>query len=83
MADDMKQRFDRALATGRRGIGASLEDIVVALLVAAPFAGTFGLWLSALTWWPNPAIWAATAVVLAASALWIAGRGVGVAEAQE
>ena len=35
-------------------------------LVAAPFAGTFGIWLSWLTWAPNPMIWLATAVALGA-----------------
>ncbi len=56
---------------------------MVAALVAAPFAGTFGIWLSWLTWWPNPVIWLATLLALGPATAWIAGRGVGVAEAQE
>lgn len=83
MAYDMRPRLERAFETGRRGLRAHPEDLVVAGLVAAPFAGTFGIWLSALTWWPNPVIWVATAVPLVAATLWIAGRGVGVAEATE
>jgi hypothetical protein len=83
MAIDINQRLERAILSGRQGLKAPAEDILVAGLVAAPFAGTFGIWLSWLTWWPNPVLWVATAIVLVALGLWIAGRGVGVAETQE
>ena len=36
--------------------GVSLDDWLVAALVAAPFAGAFGIWVNALTWWPNAVI---------------------------
>ncbi len=68
-----KLRLRRALEAGRAGLDVSVEDLLVAALVAAPFAGTFGVWLSALTWWPNPAIWLPTALAQAAGTLWIAG----------
>ena len=83
MAGGMKRRVARAVATGRRGLGASAEEIVVAGLVAAPFAGTFGIWLSWATWAPAAAIWVATAAALVAATLWVAGHGVGVAAAPE
>jgi hypothetical protein len=71
---EARLRAERALATGRLGLGASLEDLAVAALVAGPFVGTFGVALSWATWWPNPVIWAATALVLAAGTAWTAGH---------
>jgi hypothetical protein len=74
MLDVAKARLGRAVGTGRAGMGASAEGLAVSALVAAPFAGTFGILLSWLTWWPNPAIWLATAVAQGGATLWIAGR---------
>jgi hypothetical protein len=71
---DVKRRLERAMDTGRGGMAVSAEDAVVAALVASPFAGAFGIWLSWLTWWPNPVIWVATAVVQVGATLWIAGH---------
>ena len=74
MTDGAKLRLFRALKTVRSGLGVSVEDMLAAAFVAAPFAGTFGIWLSALTWWPSPVIWLPTALAQAAGTLWIAGR---------
>ncbi len=71
---DAKERLGRAMGTGRAGLRASVEDLIVAALVAAPFAATFGISLSWLTWWPNPVIWTAAAAAQAGATLWIAGR---------
>ncbi|MER2507837.1 MAG: hypothetical protein ABTQ27_03660 [Amaricoccus sp.] len=59
--------------TLRLARGVSLDDALTAGLVAAPFAGAAGIWISALTWWPNLLIQALTAVLWLALALWIAG----------
>jgi fatty acid desaturase len=74
MLDAARARLMGAVETGRAGAGVSAEALTVAALVAAPFAGTFGVWLSWLTWWPNPAIWLTTAFLQGGSTLWIAGR---------
>ncbi|MBP7242508.1 hypothetical protein [Amaricoccus sp.] len=52
----------------------------MALLVASPFAVTFGIWLSWLTWWPNPVIWAFVALVEAVGAAYAAGAMAGTVE---
>jgi hypothetical protein len=51
----------------------SLEDMLVAALVAAPFTATFAIWVSQATWWPNlliMLIWLAAQVV---GTLWVTG----------
>jgi hypothetical protein len=73
MIETLKRRLSEAPGAMRAGLGASGEDMAVATLVAAPFAATFGIWLSWATWWPNLPVWIATAIVLVAGAFWAAG----------
>ncbi len=67
-------------ATAQRGLRVRGEQLLVALLVASPFAVTFGIWLSWLTWWPNPVIWAFVALVEAVGAAYAAGAMAGTVE---
>ncbi len=76
IADRVATGAGRAVAQARAGLGVQGEDLLVAALVALPFAGCFGIWFNALTWWPNPIVWLLTALAQAALTFWIAGRAV-------
>lgn len=67
-------------ATVQRGLRVRGERLLVALLVASPFAVALGIWLSWLTWWPGPAVWAFVALVEAVGAAYAAGAMAGTVE---
>lgn len=62
------------MATLRRGFGASGEDRATAAMVAAPFSGAIGIFINALTWWPDMLTLGITLLIWITMALWIAGN---------
>jgi hypothetical protein len=69
----LRGRMGDTVAIAREGLGVRGERLLVAALVASPFAGALGIWLSWLTWWPNPAIWVFVALAEVAGAAYAAG----------
>lgn len=65
---------DHAAGDLRRGLSVSMMDRAVGKLVAMPFAGAFGIWWNALTWWPNMVTLSLTAVLWIVLATWISGH---------
>lgn len=72
--DRPRRGLAQAAETGRAGLRAPAEELLVAGLIVAPFAATFGIWLSWLTWWPSAVICFAVALSLAAGAAWVGGH---------
>ena len=66
--------FSRIGSDMGKARGVSGEDMLVAGLVAGPFAATFAIWLSWLTWWPNAVILLVWLAVQILGLLWVAGH---------
>ena len=58
----------------RRGLRVSLEDKVIGGLIAAPFAGFLGIWLNALTRWPDMVTFGITVFLWLPLSAWVAGH---------
>ncbi|MBP7000121.1 hypothetical protein [Amaricoccus sp.] len=69
----LRGRMGEIVAIAREGTGVRGERLLVAALVASPFAGGLGIWLAWLTWWPNPVIWVFVALAEVAGAAYSAG----------
>lgn len=74
----MRWRIDpavrtQAMADMRAGLGVPMQDLLVAALVALPFAGCLGIFVNAATGWPTPLPLLVTLVAEVPLTLWIAG----------
>ena len=70
---DLKVTAASAAADLADGASASLEDLLVAALVALPFAACFGIFVNIATGWPTPVPLVLTLVAEVPLTLWFAG----------
>jgi len=61
------------LADARRGMAASPEDLLIAVLVVAPFTLALGVLIGWMTWAPSGLLISLMLIVTAAAAAWNAG----------
>ncbi|MBA3325918.1 MAG: hypothetical protein H0T41_11875 [Rhodobacteraceae bacterium] len=61
------------MATLRSGYGASLQELLIAALVALPFSGALAIWLQAAADWQSPIMIVVSGLLQGIATFWIAG----------